>query len=411
MVALALLLRLLAVVSAAVEPIIFVPGLGGSVLEGNIFDKTPFRDCNTNSSGWFTLWFSEIQTLLRTECFLDNIELHLDDDGHVIDAPGINIRPKDFGGMNGVRFANSGSNDPVPAPYLDTFTRALVAIGYEVDVSLRAATYDFRTAGDTRAVVVQFAALKDLIEQTYTINNKAPVHIISHSLGCPFVNHFLIEAALVWKNTYIASSVSLSGVYAGTPVAMQALIAGPVYPHIPQQLPAIVAPAIRTFPCILWMFPSDDAQKSVWNNDVFYETDAKNYTYSDMQEIIHDLNATVLMKEWDQVEKVRYSGLKAPGVPVLCMYVNDTRTAYTIKAKSISDMNAKVIKSTMGDGTVNLRSLQVCQSWKQRDVIKANEYQMGGSLAAHTDIIKFSPVIKDIIAWVTNPLLRSQPGI
>ena len=45
-------------------PIVFVPGLGGSVLEAQLSSRSKHRDC-AQDADWYTLWFSEVQVLTR----------------------------------------------------------------------------------------------------------------------------------------------------------------------------------------------------------------------------------------------------------------------------------------------------------------------------------------------------------
>ena len=45
-------------------PIVFVPGLGGSVLEAQLNNRSKHRDC-AQKADWYTLWFSEVQVLTR----------------------------------------------------------------------------------------------------------------------------------------------------------------------------------------------------------------------------------------------------------------------------------------------------------------------------------------------------------
>ena len=55
--------------AAKLAPIVFVPGLGGSVLEAKLGNRSKHRDCAKNAD-WYTLWFSELQVLTRVSCSL-----------------------------------------------------------------------------------------------------------------------------------------------------------------------------------------------------------------------------------------------------------------------------------------------------------------------------------------------------
>ena len=53
----------MAAASVSLQPIVIVPGLGGSVLEAQLTNRSPYRDCETDSE-WYTVWFSQSQGLL-----------------------------------------------------------------------------------------------------------------------------------------------------------------------------------------------------------------------------------------------------------------------------------------------------------------------------------------------------------
>merc|ERR1711916_333451 len=280
-------------------------------------------DCATTSD-WYTLWFSETQVLTRYECFLSNIMLSIDEQGELLDPKGVEVRGRDYGGMDGVNYANAGSPDPIPVPYLIKFTNALTKIGYTVGKSLRAATYDFRRAGQDTETKAMFARLQQLVEETYALQGNNPVHLVGHSLGCNFANSFLLhQVSSEWKAKYIASLVILSPPLAGTPVAIQGTIAGPVFPYVSQQIPALVAPAVRTMASIGWMFPHED--ETLWpRNLTFIETKKRNYTIADIPDIVAEMNSTVLTKLWPSLKVRHHDGFMPPEVPVLALYANDS---------------------------------------------------------------------------------------
>jgi len=81
---------------------------------------------------------------------------------------------------------------------------AFTDAGWTRNVNLRAATYDFRVAGIKKELDQQYDRLKNLIEETYDMNDKMPVHLLSHSLGGPYVNLFLNDFVnKSWKEKYI----------------------------------------------------------------------------------------------------------------------------------------------------------------------------------------------------------------
>ena len=86
-------------------------------------------------------------------------------------------------------------------------------------------------------------------------------------------------------------------------------------------------------------------------------------------------------------------------LPVLCVYVNDTKTALTVFKQDLSDVAATVDSYTGGDGTVNLPSLRICGKWRTSTVV---ERTLGGSISAHNDILSDEETIRTIHRWVTR---------
>lgn len=61
-----------------------------------------------------------------------------------------------------------------------------------------------------------FIKLKDLVEETYKINNNTPVALIAHSMGGPMSLYFLHQQSQEWKDKYIRTIVTLSGAWGGS---------------------------------------------------------------------------------------------------------------------------------------------------------------------------------------------------
>ena len=302
----------------AVQPIVIVPGLGGSVLEASISNRSRYRDCATDSQDYFTLWFSQTQVAWRFDCFLAGISMDHGDDGSpaAVNASGVDIRPRDFGGVDGVEYSNAGAHDLIPMPYMHELITSLEDVGYERGKSLRAATYDFRAAGLNQTLEWQFAQLRGLIENTSHINQNQPVHLVSHSLGGPYANLFLTSyVSAEWKQQFIESHMMFSPPLAGTPVALEALIIGPQYDFVPSFLPAIVVPALRTFPSMVWMSPllSVTQASSVWRDKLLVQTPTANYTAADYRQLFSAMNASILVDSLDSIATTTAMTANPPG--------------------------------------------------------------------------------------------------
>ena len=111
-------------------------------------------------------------------------------------------------------------------------------------------------------------------------------------------------------------------------------------------LPKLAVPAIRTFPSIAWMMP---LPHPLWGNLTLLQTPHKNYTTSELKQLMKDIKAPVLESVWDAVRnRVGSSSYADPGVKVFCGYANDTKTALQVsrdvqrlvKAHSIAELAA-----------------------------------------------------------------------
>ena len=260
---------------------------------------------------------------------------------------------------------------------------------------------------------LRYQLLRNLVEDTYTTNGNASVHLLSHSLGGPYTNLFLVSyVSAAWKAQYIASHIQLSSPIMGSVPAIEGILSGPMYDYIPQFLPSLIVPAIRSFPSIAWMFPRVYSGYNAWGgahgpapnrgteDPIFISTPTHNYTLSTLGDLAKAVNATVIIDQWDRIMEATARSTDDPGVQVLCVYANDTRTDLAISLPDDKfDKKGTRLSSTWGDGTVNLESLRACNRWSN---VTERPIKFGGSLAAHTEIVQNDKVISLVIDWLTG---------
>ena len=92
------------------------------------------------------------------------------------------------------------------------------------------------------------------------------------------------------------------------------------------------------------------------------------------------------------------SNASARFAQVLCLFANDTSTNMRIEYADENFSNGKVASKSWGDGTVPLRSLRWCSEWNTASVV---EFELGGSLSAHTEIVRSPAIIEAVATWVT----------
>ncbi|XP_017778918.1 PREDICTED: group XV phospholipase A2-like [Nicrophorus vespilloides] len=342
----------------ALNPIILVPGDGGSQLDAKINKTTTVHYiCQKTTKDFYNIWLNMEQLVpLVIDCWVDNIKLVYNNVTRKTEnMPGVETRVPGFGGSETVEWldpshASSGA-------YFKDIANMLVTVGYERNVSIKGAPFDFRKAPNENQEY--FVKLKELVEETYTENGKAPVMLLAHSMGGPMSLYFLNLQTQSWKNKYIKSLVSLSGAWGGSVKAVKVYAVGDDLGSYVLNAKVMKQEQI-TNPSLAWLMPSTIYWKP---NEVLVQTDKKNYSLSNIEDYFRDLQ---FMDGWEMYQDTvkHSSNLTAPGVEVHCLYGTDVDTVEKLyyKPGTWLDGNPTLVNGD-GDGTVNRRSLEGCTHW------------------------------------------------
>lgn len=68
--------------------------------------------------------------------------------------------------------------------------------------------------------------MRTLVEETYALNNKSRVTLLTHSMGGPMGLHFLHQQSSKWKKQYIERMVTLASPWGGAVKAMKVFAIG-----------------------------------------------------------------------------------------------------------------------------------------------------------------------------------------
>merc|ERR1719163_2146240 len=100
-----------------------------------------------------------------------------------------------------------------------------------------------------------------------------------------------------------------------------------------------------------------------WGDTVLVTTPSRNYTAADYDAFFTDVGYPVGKIVYARTSQLLPDPSKGPGVPVSCLYSTGLRTPASFEyAGSFEDQPKEVDGD--GDGTVNERSLAVCEQWK-----------------------------------------------
>mmetsp|Transcript_89713 Transcript_89713/g.256411 ORF Transcript_89713/g.256411 Transcript_89713/m.256411 type:complete len:391 (-) Transcript_89713:185-1357(-) len=232
------------------------------------------------------------------------------------------------------------------------------AAGYSRGSSIRGAPYDFRYAPPSMESFE--TELKALVEETYAANDNTPVTMVSHSMGCYHALYFLQQQSQEWKDTYVHAWVPISPAIGGTVNEMKLFATGSSE-GIPGVSSNTVRGEQRSYESNAWLLP--DA--ATYGDDVLVSTTDRNYTASDLDAFFTDIDFAVGTKIRARVADLTGSlATASPGVPVYCYYGTgvDTEAFYEYSG-SFDD--EPVVTMGDGDGTVNLKSLELCKGFSE----------------------------------------------
>ncbi|XP_067002265.2 lysosomal phospholipase A and acyltransferase-like [Anabrus simplex] len=340
-------------------PIILVPGDGGSQVEAKLHKQTVVHYlCEKNTDDFFNIWLNiELLVPLVIDCWIDNMRLEYDNVTRTTSSPeGVEIRIPGFGNSTTVEWLDPSRASP--GAYFKDIANTLVEMGYERNLSIRGAPYDFRRAPNENGQY--FRDLKTLVEETYLLNDKQPVVLLAHSMGGPMSLHFLHGQTQRWKDKYIRSLITLSGAWGGSVKALKVFVVGDNLGSYVLRESTLKTEQI-TSPSLAWLMPSS----LFWHgNEVLVQTDQKNYTVNDFEQFFNDIGYSVGWEMRKDVQKYSFE-FTAPGVEVHCLHGYGVNTVESLvyKPGKFPDGYPEFTYGD-GDGTVNKRSLEGCLQWK-----------------------------------------------
>ena len=231
------------------NPIVFIPGLGGTQLENSETNWEKFPNCNFLQRSEGLLWAS-INPFPGSTCFMDLLENEYDKYTNILKTNrNIKINVK---GELGDTKSTSCLNNTFPnclfgqGVYTKYLFKSLNNIGYKNNEDLYSAGYDFRLvpfgnvldyntySEDNNHIGKYFLQLMSIIEKAFNNNNKKII-LIGHSTGCKLISLFInifrkfsnegyIEKG--WVDKYIKNTIMICPAFDGSPKALKAILSG-----------------------------------------------------------------------------------------------------------------------------------------------------------------------------------------
>ena len=146
------------------------------------------------------------------------------------EIPGVKVRA--IPSLEGVDYLTPGALTNHVSYVFGPVIQALTERGgYTAHVNVEAAPYDWRLAPKTmQERDAYFSNTAKTVEELYDRNNKTPVVLVCHSLGCK-VGHYFLDYCRVhkgqgWVDKYIHTYMPVGGPHLGAPRATRSIISG-----------------------------------------------------------------------------------------------------------------------------------------------------------------------------------------
>lgn len=208
--------------SSSLKPIMLIPGLMASHLHGNVTRK-PFWYCSNIHDD--DVWVNDVLMIPPLhKCVLEYMGLQYHNDTDTItEKDGVSLTPVDFGGLDGIAYADELEHDLHFIPTYANMIEALKKRGYVERESLFGIPYDWRYGmAQTETFWDQ---VKNLIEEAYTKNCNQKVVLIGHSMGGIFINYFCtVKTTKEWRDKYIDSAFLVAPSIGGSFLAFAAIL-------------------------------------------------------------------------------------------------------------------------------------------------------------------------------------------
>eukprot|EP00092_Neocalanus_flemingeri_P104330 GFUD01133612.1.p1 GENE.GFUD01133612.1~~GFUD01133612.1.p1 ORF type:complete len:534 (+),score=122.31 GFUD01133612.1:70-1602(+) len=363
------------------HPIVLVPGDGGSQIEARLNKTSTNHFWCSKVSDWYDLWLNiENMLTLFVQCWGDNVRLSYNSTTRTtFNAEGVETRIPGFGNeTSSVEWIDKSMRGF--STYFSLIVSKILPFGYIRGENLHGAPYDFRKAANEHAEY--FAKVKTLVESTYSKNGNIKVLLVSHSMGSIMMSYFLNHQTQAWKDKYIRSLVSIAGVWGGTARAVKVFAVGDNLDSWFLNEKNLLWE--RTNPSLAWLMPA----KVFWPDDeVLVQTESKNFTRTNLGEFFTILDEDAHMAEMVEDTKGLLAEFPPPNVEVFCSHgskVDTTERVVYPKGSFPAPVKQMLIKDDVsslkiwpfsndptlikgdGDGTVNIRSLEGCLRWREK---------------------------------------------
>ena len=202
--------------AAGHTPVVLFPGYTLNKVRVTVNDQVAYPECPR--SGTFDDWFgNDAPSPTFSQVCRDKLMTLR------YDADPSKPMARRFSFPSGVTARIPGYGKTQSAPLYEPLYKALEAAGWVRNKSIRVGGYNPRLTPDMDGFL---ARTKRLIQRTFRLNGRRPVHLVGHSNGPIYIQYLLTHTSRAWKHRYIHGFTPLAGNFPGQGVLYPVLFTG-----------------------------------------------------------------------------------------------------------------------------------------------------------------------------------------
>jgi lecithin-cholesterol acyltransferase len=190
-------------------PVVFFPGWSATRLEVRVHNEAIAPECPASGTFEYTYLApgSDFSQTCQDKLLTLAYKFGPGEPAGVRGKP-----PWTISEQRGVRVMIMDYGRTESSPGYESLYAFLEQAGYERNVNIRVAGYDFRLTPDMGGFMERTI---ELIEETYRDNGNTPVHLVAHSGGPLYAQYLLTHTSQQWKNKYIQGFTPIAGCWPG----------------------------------------------------------------------------------------------------------------------------------------------------------------------------------------------------